>query len=76
MFITEEYISDVAERGFKTFAQFYFGSWIYLSGKAVEYDTLFTWVNVKAGVVGLALSLATSIGSKPITSPDSASLVK
>lgn len=74
--VSTQYISDVAERAVKTFLQFFFANWFLLSHAAVGYDTLFTWGNVKAGIVGLALSIATSIGSKPFANKDTASLVE
>ncbi len=62
----QEFITKTAERAAKTFAQFFFANWILLSGKAADFDHLFTASNLKAGVVGVALSIATSLGSKGI----------
>lgn len=72
------------ERAAKTFAQFYFGLWLLRLGllnadisapNADAFDLLFTIDNVKAGVVGVALSVATSVGSKPFGDPDDPSVV-
>lgn len=73
---SQDFVAKTAERMGKTFLQFYLGNWMYFSHQAVEYATLFTWDNAKAGVVGIALSLATSLGTKNIgPSKDDPSLV-
>lgn len=59
-----EFIAKTAERAVKTFLQFYLGYWLFLSGAAADFDHLFTRANVEAGIVGLALSVATSVGTK------------
>jgi len=64
--LQSEFLKKAFERSAKTFAQFYLGYWLFLSGGNVSFDTLFTTDNVEAGIVGLALSLATSIGTKNI----------
>lgn len=64
---------DTAERSLKTFAQAYFAVWIAVGGAA--FDTLFTRDNLEAGVVGLALAVATAVGAKQVGAPDSASLL-
>jgi hypothetical protein len=61
-----EFIQKTAERAAKTFIQFYLGSWLFLSGEAADFEHLFTMENVEAGIVGIALSVATSIGTKGI----------
>lgn len=61
-----DFIQKTAERAVKTFTQFYLGSWLFLSGEAADFEHLFTQENVEAGIVGLALSLVTSIGSRQI----------
>lgn len=80
----KRFLADAAERAAKTFAQFYFGCWMLRAGildadlatpNAGAYDLLFTADNVKAGVVGVALSIATSLGSKRLGADDSASLL-
>jgi energy-converting hydrogenase Eha subunit E len=67
------FLKKTAERAVKTFLQFYLGFWLLTMGlmgtsAAVvgpeAFDTLFTLDNVKVGVVGLALSVVTSIGTK------------
>ena len=75
-----KYMTELAERAVKTFGQFYLAYWLFLNpdggGISPEmFDTLFTTQNLKAGVVGLALSVATSLGSKPFGDKNSASLV-
>ncbi len=81
---TKRFLADLGERAGKTFAQFYLGSWLLAAGllntdfdtpNAGAYDLLFTLNNVKAGVVGVALSVATSIGAKKLGAGDSASLL-
>lgn len=59
-----EFLKKTAERALKTFFQGYFAFWLVNPVAPVEYDTLFTEANAKAGVVALALSIATSIGTK------------
>lgn len=72
----QKFIAKTTERMGKTFLQFYLGNWMYFSHQAIEYSTLFTVANAKAGVVGVALSLATSIGTKNLgPDKDSPSLV-
>lgn len=80
---TRKFLLDLLERAGKTFIQTYLATWVLLSaigegvgaGNADAFDTLFTLNNVKAGVVGVALSFATSIGSRQIGRNDSASAV-
>lgn len=75
------FLKKSAERAAKTFVQAYLLVWTvkagYLDvGVAVPhsdaFNVLFTLDNVKAGIVGVALSIATSVGSKGI-GPDSSS---
>lgn len=71
-----EFVAKTAERAVKTFLQFYFGYWLFLSGAAADFDHLFTQANVEAGIVGLALSVATSVGTKGLgPNPDSPSAI-
>lgn len=78
----KQFIRDVVERMSKTFFQAYFAAWTLIAfvgtglGNAGAFDSLFTMNNVKAGVVGAALSFFTSIGSRPVGDQDSASLVE
>jgi hypothetical protein len=70
---TKRFIADLAERAGKVFIYAYLASWV---SRGVEYDTLFTQDNAEAGVVGLALSLAVSVGiARHVGSNDSASLL-
>lgn len=80
------FVRDTAERVAKTFVQFYLGFWLLTvglldtsaagPGTADAFDTLFTTDNLKAGVVGVALSFATSVISKPFGNKEDASLVR
>ena len=81
---TKRFLADGGERAFKTFWQFYFGLWTLrvglfdtgvAEGHVAAFDLLFTWDNVKAGVVGVALSFASSLASKRAGADDSASLL-
>jgi hypothetical protein len=72
------------ERFAKTFVQGYMAFWLLSAGltdssaeaNAAAFDLLFTWNNVKAGVVTSALSLAMSFASTPFgPDGDSPSLV-
>lgn len=53
-------IGNIADRAVRTFAYTFLGAWIGVGG--ASFDNLFTVDNLKAGVVGLALSLAVSLG--------------
>ena len=64
---------DALERAGRTFGQAYLAAWVAYGGAA--YDELFTVDNLKAGVVGLALSFAVSLGAKKRGADDSASLL-
>ena len=79
------FVKDAVERLAKTFLQFYLGFWLLRvglldtaaasPGSVDAFDSLFTTDNLKAGVVGVALSLATSFASKPFGNKGDASLV-
>lgn len=83
--MSTSFVKKTAERMGKTFLQFFFGAWMLKAGLLgtelaqpgiASFDLLFTVDNAKAGVVGLALSLATSLGTKNIgPDPDSPSMV-
>lgn len=78
-----KFAKDVAERAAKTFVQAYLAFWLMRAGLAGDtvpdadaFDVLFTLDNAKAGVVGVALSVAFSFGSKRLgPDPNSASVV-
>ena len=74
------WLKDAAERASKTFFQAYIAFWLVASqmaeNQADMFDTLFTADNVKAGVVGVALSFGTSGVSKLRGNAESASLVE
>jgi hypothetical protein len=69
---TKRWLLDTAERGARTFAQAYFGVWFAFGA---DFDHLFTRDNLEGGVVGLALSVALSVGAKRLGAEDSASLL-
>lgn len=78
------FLTDLVERAAKTFVQGYLTFWVLAAGitntpaeipGASAYDALFTVANLKAGLVALAWSVATSLLSKPAGNPGSASLV-
>lgn len=61
-----KFIKSTVERATKTFLQGYLAFWLVNPAAPVQYETLFTTNNLKAGVVALALSVATSVGSKGV----------
>lgn len=69
----KRWVADTAERAGRTFGQSYLAVWVAAGGTA--FDTLFTVTNLKAGVVGVALSVAVSVGAKQSGPNDSASLL-
>lgn len=66
------WIIDAGERAGRTFLQAYFGVWFALGA---DFDHLFVRDNIEGGVVGLALSLAVSVGARRTGADDSASLL-
>lgn len=81
----KKFLLRTLERAAKTFGQFYLGSWVLAAGlldtnfdvpNSSAYDLLFTLDNAKAGVVGLALSVFTSLGSSKVGKEDDPSLVE
>lgn len=69
---TKRWLADSLERAGRTFLQAYFGVWFALGA---DFDHLFVRDNFEGGVVGLALSLAVSVGAKQAGADDSASLL-
>jgi hypothetical protein len=67
---TQAWCKETADRLIKSFAQGYLASWL-ISGRT--FDTLFTVDNLKAGVVLVALSLATAAGLKQLGTDQSTS---
>ena len=66
---------STGERMAKSFVQGYLAFWLLAAGltnssadqpNADAFDLLFTWDNVKAGIVTMVLSLATSFASTPL----------
>lgn len=70
---SKRWLLDALERAGRTFGQAYLAAWVALGD--LSYETLFTVTNLKAGVVGLALSLAVSLGARKRGADDSASLL-
>lgn len=68
---TKRWLADTAERAVRTFLQAYFAVWFTVGN--TEYETLFTATNLKAGVVGVAISVGMSVGAKKRGADDSAS---
>ena len=76
---TKRFWQDAIERAAKTFFQAYAAAWVAVSaatGSALDFDTLFTLDNVKAGVVGVAISFFMSMGSTLRGDRNNASLVQ
>lgn len=82
--MNRELLLDIAERAGRTFLQFYFGAWMLAAGlldtnfdipNASAYDLLFTMTNLKAGIVGLALTVAMGLGTAKIHNTDTASVI-
>lgn len=69
---TKRWLADALERAGRTAAQAYLAVWI---ANGASYETLFTRTNLEGAVVGLALSLAVSVGAKQAGADDSASLL-
>lgn len=69
----KRWIADTLERAGRTFVQAYLAAWV--AAGDTQYDLLFTITNLKAGVVGLALAVAFSVGAKQTGANDSASLL-
>jgi hypothetical protein len=67
---TKAWVKETADRLIKSFGQGYLAAWL-ISGRT--FDTLFTVDNLKAGVVLVALSLATAVGLKQVGSDQSTS---
>lgn len=71
---TRKFLLDVAERAAKVFVYAYLACWVGTGG--TQFDTLFTEDNLEAGVVGLALSLAVSLGiARHVGAENTASLL-
>lgn len=69
---TRRWALDTAERCIKTFLEAYFAVWFAMGA---DFDHLFTVDNLKGGVVGVALSLAMSVGALKQGADDSASFL-
>lgn len=72
MTLTWRFLADLAERTVKTFAQAYLGYWI---AAGPDYDHLLTLNGLKVALAAAAMAVLTSIASKPVGNPDSASLL-
>jgi hypothetical protein len=69
---TKRWLADSAERAGRTAVQSYLAVWV---AGTPDFDHLFTRSNLEGAVVGLALSLAMSVGAKKRGADDSASLL-
>lgn len=77
MNMTTRFFADTAERTVRTFIQAYVAAWLAapLLGGDTQWDTLFTVDNLKYAVVAAVLALATAVGAKGFSNPDSASVL-
>ena len=71
--MNKRFLADLAERALKTFVQAFVGFW--LAFQDVEPDTFLTWENLRAALVVSAMSVLTSLASKPFNNHDSASVL-
>lgn len=69
---TKRWLLDAAERAGRTALQAYMAVWI---AAGATYETLFTRDNLEGAIVGVALSVAMSVGAKKRGADDSASLL-
>lgn len=69
------FVADVGERAGRSFIQGFFGLWLANPSKPVDFDTLFTTENLKAGIVMAVLSIAMALLGKGVNNPDSASVL-
>lgn len=69
---TKRFLLDTLERAARTALQAYLAVWV---AGTPDYDHLFTRSNFEGAVVGLALSIAMSVGAKKAGADDSASLL-
>jgi hypothetical protein len=75
MTLSKRYLADLGERAVRTFLQGFFGVWLVNPSEPIEFDSLFTVTNLKAGLVMAALSIGMAVVGKPIGNPDSASVL-
>ena len=75
MTLSKRYLADLGERAVRTFIQGFFGVWLVNPSEPIEFDTLFTVTNLKAGLVMAALSIGMAVVGKPVGNPDSASVL-
>lgn len=69
------YLADLGERAGRSFIQGFLGLWLANPSQPVEFDTLFTVNNLKAGVVMAVLSIGMALLGKGVGNPDSASVL-
>lgn len=67
---TKKFLADVTERMAKTFFQGFVLAWLVFQDG--QWDALISMDNLKAGIAGGVLSLATSLASKKVGSPNTA----
>jgi hypothetical protein len=75
MTLSRRYLADLGERAVRSFLQGFFGIWLVNPTEPIEFDTLFTVTNLKAGLVMAALAIGMAVVGKPIGNPDSGSVL-
>lgn len=73
--MNRRYLADLGERAGRSFIQGFLGLWLANPNQPVEFDTLFTLDNLKAGVVMATLSIGMALLGKGVGNPDSASVL-
>ena len=68
----KRYLADLGERAIKTFLQAYLAAWV---AYGTDYDHLFTERNLKIAVAATVFSVLTSLVSKGVSNPASASVL-
>lgn len=72
---TWRFLADLGERAGRSFIQGFLGLWLANPAKPIDFDTLFTVANLKAGVVMAVLAVGMALLGKPIGSPDTGSVL-
>lgn len=73
--MNKRFLADLLERAGRSFVQGFLGLWLANPSEPVEFDTLFTVDNLKAGVVMATLSVGMALLGKGVGSPDTASVL-
>lgn len=69
------FLADLGERAARSFIQGFLGLWLANPSEPVEFDTLFTLSNLKAGIVMAVLSIGMAVAGKGVGNPDTASVL-